>query len=291
MCADLAVHHPARRDDVGAGGGLGERRPWRRSRAWRRCRRRRARRARRSGRGRCTRRRTGRRSARRRRRGRRAGRPAPAGRCPSGSNAPLPIGVLVRRDPEQDDRPDAERGQLGDLLAQALAGVLDDAGQRHDRLRVGDALADEQRGDRGRSCARTSRRRGRAGPACGAAGAAGRRGTGPGHRGRGIDAGSHREVGTDPTGRASNGRRAPGDTSSTSGRARRDLDAAGRHSAVTGPMATTTARPAAAPSADPASAAEPLASTDDVDGRAAGRARRGRGARHACGRHRPPRPS
>ena len=79
---DLAVHHPARRHDVGAGAGPGRAPPWRRSRASRRCRRRRARRARRSGRGRCTRRRTGRRSARCRRRGRRAGRRARAARCP-----------------------------------------------------------------------------------------------------------------------------------------------------------------------------------------------------------------
>ena len=41
----------------------------------------------------------------------------------------------------------AEVGQLVDLLAQALAGVLDDAGQRGDRLRLVDALAHEQRGD------------------------------------------------------------------------------------------------------------------------------------------------
>ena len=56
-------------------------------------------------------------------------------------------GVLACRDPEQHDGPHAERGQLGDLLAEALAAVLDDARQRHDRLRLGDALADEQRGD------------------------------------------------------------------------------------------------------------------------------------------------
>ena len=39
-------------------------------------------------------------------------------------------GVLARRHAEQHDGADAERRQLGDLLAQALAGVLDDAGQR-----------------------------------------------------------------------------------------------------------------------------------------------------------------
>ena len=56
-------------------------------------------------------------------------------------------GVLARRHAEQHDGAHAERGQLGDLLAQALAAVLDDAGQRDDRLRLGDALAHEQRGD------------------------------------------------------------------------------------------------------------------------------------------------
>ncbi len=64
---------------------------------------------------------------------------------------PRADGVLDGRDAEQDHGPHAEVGQLGDLLAQALAGVLHDAGQRHDRLRLVDALADEQRGDRGRS--------------------------------------------------------------------------------------------------------------------------------------------
>ena len=57
------------------------------------------------------------------------------------------LGVLAERDPEQDDRRDAERGQLGDLLAQALPRVLHDAGQRRDRLRLVDALAHEQRRD------------------------------------------------------------------------------------------------------------------------------------------------
>ena len=147
MRADLAVHHPARRHDVGAGTGLGERRPWRRSRAWRRCRRRRRSSStpqwpwsvyssthrsaisttssptspRRSARASCT--------------------------MPSGSKAPLPTASLCGRHAEQHDGAHAERGQLGDLLAQALAGVLDDAGQRRDRLRLVDALAHEQRGD------------------------------------------------------------------------------------------------------------------------------------------------
>ena len=41
--------------------------------------------------------------------------------------------ILARRDAEQHHGLDAERGELGDLLAQALAGVLHDAGQRRDR--------------------------------------------------------------------------------------------------------------------------------------------------------------
>ena len=66
---------------------------------------------------------------------------------PSGFQALGPDGVLVRGHAEQDHGGDAELGQLGDLLAEALAGVLDDAGQRDDRLRLVDALAHEQRSD------------------------------------------------------------------------------------------------------------------------------------------------
>ena len=68
-------------------------------------------------------------------------------------------GVLRRRHTEQDHGAHAELGQLDDLLAQAVAGVLHDARQRHDRLRLGDALAHEQRRDEVGRCARTSRRR------------------------------------------------------------------------------------------------------------------------------------
>ena len=49
---------------------------------------------------------------------------------PVGVEGAAADGVLVRRHAEQDDGAHAEGGQLGDLLAQALAGVLDDAGQR-----------------------------------------------------------------------------------------------------------------------------------------------------------------
>ena len=56
-------------------------------------------------------------------------------------------GVLARGHAEQDHAGDAERGEGRHLLAEALAGVLHDAGQRGDGLRLGDALAHEQRGD------------------------------------------------------------------------------------------------------------------------------------------------
>ena len=127
---DLAVHHPRRRHDVGAGVGLGHRGPGvevdggvvvdvavggR---------------ARRSGRGRCT----------RRGRGRPCSDDVVADLVPQvaqrdlhdavGVPGPGALGVLVLRDAEQDDAGDAEVGQLGDLLAQRLAGVLHDAGQR-----------------------------------------------------------------------------------------------------------------------------------------------------------------
>ena len=55
------------------------------------------------------------------------------------------LGVLVGGHPEEDHAGDAEGGQLADLLAERLAGVLHDAGQAGDRLRLGDALAHEQR--------------------------------------------------------------------------------------------------------------------------------------------------
>ena len=58
-----------------------------------------------------------------------------------------PDGVLGARHAEEDHRAHAEVGQFGDLLAQALPGVLHHAGQRGDRLRFVDPLAHEQRGD------------------------------------------------------------------------------------------------------------------------------------------------
>ena len=146
--ADLAVHHPARGDDVGAGVGLGDARPGRRARGWRRCRPRRRRSSdaavavvgvlveaevghehessptssRRSRSATCT--------------------------MPSGSQASEPVGVLVRRDAEQDHRR-ARRGRpaRATSLRSDSPGVLDDAGQRGDRLRLVDALPHEQRGD------------------------------------------------------------------------------------------------------------------------------------------------
>ena len=55
------------------------------------------------------------------------------------------LGVLGGGHAEEDDARHAEAGQLGDLLAQRLAGVLHDAGQAGDRLGFGDALAHEER--------------------------------------------------------------------------------------------------------------------------------------------------
>ena len=66
---------------------------------------------------------------------------------PCGSKAPLPTASLCAGTPNSTTARTPRAGQLGDLLAQALAAVLDDAGQRHDRLRLGDVLAHEQRGD------------------------------------------------------------------------------------------------------------------------------------------------
>jgi hypothetical protein len=55
--------------------------------------------------------------------------------------------VLDRWDAEEDHPSHTEPGQLGNLLAEALAGVLHDAGERHDLARLVDAFANEQRGD------------------------------------------------------------------------------------------------------------------------------------------------
>ena len=55
--------------------------------------------------------------------------------------------VLHRRYTEQDDGPHTQLGQPDDLLAKAVAGVLDDVRQGDDRLWLGDVLAHEQRSD------------------------------------------------------------------------------------------------------------------------------------------------
>ena len=56
-----------------------------------------------------------------------------------------PGGVLRRWDAEEDHRGDAEVGERPHLLAEALLGVLHDAGHRRDRLGCVDALLHEQR--------------------------------------------------------------------------------------------------------------------------------------------------
>ena len=84
-----------------------------------------------------------------------------------------PGGVLDGRNTEQDDSAHAELGQTDDLFAEA-AGALHDVRERqHDRLRLADALAHEQRsdevgrphgrfGDQPRSAGERRSRRGRA---------------------------------------------------------------------------------------------------------------------------------
>ena len=64
-----------------------------------------------------------------------------------GSPGARALGILRRGHAEEDHAGDAEGGELGDLLAQRLAGVLHDARQRRDRLRLVDAFAHEQRRD------------------------------------------------------------------------------------------------------------------------------------------------
>ena len=72
---------------------------------------------------------------------------ARAARCPSGSHAPEPSASLWAGTPKRMTAGHAEAGQLADLLAERLAGVLHDAREAGDRLRLVDALAHEQRGD------------------------------------------------------------------------------------------------------------------------------------------------
>ena len=57
------------------------------------------------------------------------------------------LGVLAGRDAEEDDRGHAERRQPAGLLAQRIPGVLHDAGQGDDGLRLVDALPHEEGGD------------------------------------------------------------------------------------------------------------------------------------------------
>ena len=71
----------------------------------------------------------------------------------------------------------AEIGERAHLLAQALLGVLHDAGHRHDRLGCVDAFLHEQRRDEVVDARRGARRPAGAAPACAAAGAGGARGT------------------------------------------------------------------------------------------------------------------
>ena len=98
---------------------------------------------------------------------------------PSGSQAPEPSASLVAGHAEQDHAGHAEGGQLGDLLAQRLAGVLHDAGQRLDRLRLGDALPHEQRGDQVVDRQPGLGHHPAQGRACGGAGAGGAGGSSP----------------------------------------------------------------------------------------------------------------
>ncbi len=66
---------------------------------------------------------------------------------PLGIPGPRPFGVLGGGHAEEDHAGHAEGDELADLLAEGLAGVLHDPRQAGDRLRFGDALAHEQRGD------------------------------------------------------------------------------------------------------------------------------------------------
>ena len=84
---------------------------------------------------------------------------------PSGFHASEPSGSFRAGTPNRMTRGHAELGELAHLLAQALPGVLHDAGQRGDGLRLVDALPHEQRGDEVVRRRAGSRPRGAAGPA------------------------------------------------------------------------------------------------------------------------------
>ena len=86
-------------------------------------------------------------------------------------------GVLGGGDAEEDHRGHAEVGEGAHLLAEALLGVLHDAGHRRDRLGRVDALLHEQRRDQVVDAEAAPRRPGAAGRACAAAGACVARGT------------------------------------------------------------------------------------------------------------------
>ena len=176
---DLAVHHPAGGDDVGAGVGLGHGGPGVELEGGVVVDLAVGRDDRRSGRGRCTRRRTGRRcstrssptSARRSR----------SATCtmPSGSQAPEPSASLVAGTPKRITPGTPRSASSAHLLAERLPGVLHDAGQAGDRLRLGRCPPARTAGRRGRRRRGGSRRRGGAGPACGGGGGAGAGGRPP----------------------------------------------------------------------------------------------------------------
>ena len=83
---------------------------------------------------------------------------------PSGSHAPEPSASLCSGTPKRITAGTPRSASSRDLLAQRLARVLHHAGQAGDRLGLVDALAHEQRGDRGRRRRGGSRRPGGAGP-------------------------------------------------------------------------------------------------------------------------------
>ena len=58
-----------------------------------------------------------------------------------------PFGILAARNSEQDHARDAEPSELRHLLAERITGVLHDARETRDRLRLADALPHEERRD------------------------------------------------------------------------------------------------------------------------------------------------